>query len=145
MTCLLGDKSYTYSGIKRIPEKMPKTVKNIQEQLQDAVSQLSKNHPKFNGCFCNLYVDGTNVIGAHSDDEKDLDPNAFIASVSFGAERFFDIHPIKGGNRVMRIELKSGSVLLMGKNMQKLYKHSVPKQTKVKKTRINLTFRCFVS
>ncbi len=45
----------------------------------------------------------------------------------------------------MRIELKSGSVLLMGKNMQKLYKHSVPKQTKVKKTRINLTFRCFVS
>jgi alkylated DNA repair dioxygenase AlkB len=41
---------------------------------------------KFNSCLLNLYHDGNEGMGWHSDDEKSIEDNSSIASVSFGAE-----------------------------------------------------------
>ena len=43
------------------------------------------------------------------------------------------------------IEPVSKSLLIMGGTYQQIYKHSVPKQTKIKELRINLTFIAFAS
>jgi alkylated DNA repair dioxygenase AlkB len=42
-----------------------------------------------NSCLLNLYHDGNEGVGWHSDDEKSLGKNTIIASLSFGAERKF--------------------------------------------------------
>ena len=153
LTCFLGDegKEYTYSGIKRTPEKMTSTLISLTKQVQSIVNScreeeapVSPNflkHPLYTSVLANYYRDGNDNIGKHSDDEKDLSTDSIIASLSLGAERYFDIHCKKDGKKVMRLELENGSLLLMGKNMQKLYKHSVPIQKKIKDGRINLTWR----
>ena len=43
----------------------------------------------------NLYRDGNDRIGAHRDNEAQIDASAGIASVSFGATRDFVFKPYK--------------------------------------------------
>lgn len=90
-----------------------------------------------------MYSDGTNYIGAHSDDESDLQENAFIVSVSFGATRDF-VFTHKITKEKVSMILKSGSVVLMGGDCQKNWKHEVPKRLKIKEPRINLIFRSVI-
>ena len=44
---------------------------------------------KFNGCLINLYRDGNDCMGWHSDNEKELDSEKSIASLSLGSSRDF--------------------------------------------------------
>ncbi|HEY9491770.1 MAG TPA: alpha-ketoglutarate-dependent dioxygenase AlkB [Nitrososphaeraceae archaeon] len=55
--------------------------------LKQTVENLSNT--KFNSCLLNLYHDGHEGIGLHSDDEKSIGDNSSITSVSIGAERKF--------------------------------------------------------
>ncbi|MEY3419144.1 MAG: hypothetical protein RJA46_915, partial [Pseudomonadota bacterium] len=41
----------------------------------------------YNSCLLNLYHNGDEGMGWHSDDEKELDSTAPITSVSLGARR----------------------------------------------------------
>ncbi len=143
LTCFLGDdgKSYTYSGYKRIPEKFTPTLIEITKKLQQIVNEINPDHSLYTSVLGNYYRTGVDNIGKHSDDEKDLIPDSFISSLSLGTERFFDIYDKENDKKVLRLTLENGSLLLMGKNIQKLYKHAVPKQLKIKEGRINLTWR----
>lgn len=146
-TCLVGDsdKTYFYSGFERKPFPITPTISYLMKEAQEMVELVYPGHPKYTSVLCNLYEDGNNYIARHSDDETDLEDNCIISSYSFGAERFFDIHSKKKGSEkeklVKRLTLKNGSWVGMGKGSQKNYKHSVPKQLRVKNGRINLTFR----
>lgn len=68
-----------------------------------------------------------------------------LVAVSLGAARFFDFHqkpkeaidtPVK-----LRLTLSSGSIIVMGGETQKHYKHGIPIQKKIEGGRISLTFR----
>lgn len=131
---------YKYSGIDRTPEKWTVSVDEMKKILQKAIRKVRPNHPDLNGCLGNRYRNGHQYIGAHSDDEKDLNNDAFIVSVSLGATRDF-IFTQKKTKEKVKISLKSGSVLLMGGDCQKNWKHEVPKRLRVTDPRINLTFR----
>ena len=74
---------YTYSGIKRQSQKWTAELLLVKGQLED----LTKS--KFNSCLLNLYHDGLDGMGWHSDDEKELDAKSPIASLSLGATRKF--------------------------------------------------------
>jgi alkylated DNA repair dioxygenase AlkB len=65
---------------------------------------------------------------------------AGIASVSLGQEREFVLHH-KEKKTTKKITLSNGSLLWMGGDCQKVYKHSVPKRVKADGERINITFR----
>lgn len=126
---------YTYSQTTLVAKGWNDHLKYIQEQLQD---YLGFN---FNSVLANLYRDGQDSMGWHSDDEKELGPHPIIASISLGAPRTFqlrkkDDHKIKSS-----ILLESGSLLLMQGNCQKNWQHQIAKTKKVKTPRINLTFR----
>ncbi len=143
LSSLLGEKNktYSYSGIKRIPEPLTETTKFLLNKVQETVNILN-NQCKYTSVLCNYYRNGHDYIGPHSDDEKDLIENNIIASLSFGSDRFFDIYDKQNNNKkIMRLTLSDGSLLLMGNNMQKYYKHGVPVQKKIKDGRINLTYR----
>lgn len=95
----------------------------------------------------NLYRNGSDYIGYHSDDEKDLNTNYPIISISLGAARPFRFrHKVTG--RVYEGVLKDNSLVLMNPPCQRVYKHSLIKKNGktngVKKPRLNLTFRVMI-
>jgi alkylated DNA repair dioxygenase AlkB len=98
----------------------------------------------FNACLLNLYQDGSDSNGWHADNERELGRNPTIASLSFGETRFFDIQHIHTKQK-LRFPLESGSLLIMGGEMQHFWKHQIPKQKKINQPRVNLTFRKIVS
>jgi alkylated DNA repair dioxygenase AlkB len=109
--------------------------------LMHVVRQLRPTHPIFNTVLGNLYADGTKYIAKHSDAETDLCSDAFIASLSLGAVRDFDLWDKKAKKRILRVALADGSLFIMGRNFQKKLQHDLPKRLRVKHARVNLTFR----
>lgn len=134
---------YKYSGFDRIPDQWGIAVVEMKKVLEKVLVDIEPNHPKLNAVLGNKYKDGSQYIGYHSDSESDLHDDAFIVSVSLGAERDFVFKHIETGKNIT-IRLKSGSVLLMGGDCQKNWKHGLPKRLKIKDPRINLTFRSVV-
>ncbi|TGL15433.1 alpha-ketoglutarate-dependent dioxygenase AlkB family protein [Leptospira meyeri] len=128
--------SYRYSGTTKTA--LPWSPLLL--ELKTKVELVSKE--KFNSCLLNLYHDGSEGMAWHSDDETSLRPNSTIASVSFGAERIFRYKHKKNGEQV-ELQLEHGSLLLMKDVIQRHWLHSLPKAMKVKRPRINLTFRQF--
>jgi len=126
--------SYTYSN--KTKQALTWTPL-LMEIKQLATSQTGSN---YNACLLNLYHDGEEGMGWHSDDEKEIIPNSSIASLSFGAERKFVIKH-KATKETHSILLESGSLFEMLGSFQKHWLHSMPKSKKIIAPRINLTFR----
>ena len=138
-TAWYGDKpfAYTYSHNTKIALPWTKTLLEIKEKVE----LLSRE--KYNSCLLNLYHDGSEGMGWHSDDEKMIVPKSAIASVSFGATRKFVFKHKKDKTQVSTI-LENGSLLVMKGETQIDWLHALPKSAKIKTPRINLTFRMIV-
>jgi len=96
---------------------------------------------EFNSVLVNLYRNGDDHVGMHSDREEMGKP---IASLSFGATRRFQLRKIyKTKGHDFEFQLKSGDLFVMKDNCQQIYRHGVPKEKGVRKPRLNLTFRIF--
>ena len=128
-------KSYTYSGIKMNPHMLTSELQFIKEKIEKVTSS------KFNSVLLNLYRDGNDSVDWHSDNEKELNKKADIASVSFGVDRDFQIKSKNAGSKLENINLKNGSLLIMSPPLQDYFIHRVPKRKKIINSRINLTFR----
>jgi alkylated DNA repair dioxygenase AlkB len=94
----------------------------------------------FNSVLANLYRDGRDSVGWHSDDEPALGAEPVIASVSLGVARMFYMKH-KSEKADWKILLTRGSLLLMKSATQRYWKHALPKDKKIQEPRINLTFR----
>ena len=99
-----------------------------------------KTGEKFNSCLLNLYHNGNEGMGWHSDNEKELGEHPVIASLSLGAARKFLLKHNQTKQKIAII-LESGSLLLMKGETQEKWIHSLPKTKIIQKPRINLTFR----
>ena len=95
----------------------------------------------FTSCLLNLYRDGNDSNGWHADNEKELGLNPTIASVSFGAERIFQMKHRNSKKEKVKINLTNGSLLVMKGRTQHHWLHQIPKTKKEVGERINLTFR----
>lgn len=126
--------SYTYSGVKKFPQAWTHPLLEIKQRIE-ALAQHT-----FNSCLLNLYHDGSEGMGWHSDDEKELDQAAPIASVSLGGERKFAFKH-KFDKTSVSLALANGSVLLMQAPTQQYWQHSLTKTKRAVTPRINLTFR----
>ena len=139
LTCFFStnaDNNYFYSGINNSGHLFTPELLKIKKKVEDILD----NKYEFNYCLLNYYEDGNNNIGMHADDERDLE-FPVIASVSLGAERYFDFHHKYDKKLKKRLTLENGSLLVMDGTTQKFYKHGVPVQKSIKTGRINLTFR----
>jgi len=137
--CFYGDAgvTYRYAGMRK--PAAPWTP--LMAEIRDAVSEQLGGR-QFNYALLNLYRDGKDSIGFHSDDETNLQPRSTIASVSLGAERDFVLKAkTKAGRAPTTLVLAHGSLLTMEGNTQKHYKHAVPPRKHVVDPRINITFR----
>ena len=126
--------SYHYSGTSRPGEPwtdcLAGTCALIKRQLR---------HP-FNFMLANRYRSGSDHVGWHSDNERDMGVRPVIASLSLGASRVFRVRPRRGGKSNGWL-LQHGSLLVMWGDSQRLFKHSVPRTAQPGGERVNLTFR----
>jgi alkylated DNA repair dioxygenase AlkB len=128
-------RTYTYSGLTLKPQPMT-------EALLDLLNKIHKvSHHDFNCVLLNLYRDGADSNGWHADNERELGKHPQIASISFGATRFFHFKHRNIKEQRYKMELHHGSLLLMEGAMQENWLHQIPKTKKQLEHRINLTFR----
>ena len=99
-----------------------------------------KFNSRFNGILINRYSDGSEYIGAHSDDEKNLDSSGVIA-ISYGGERIFRIRNKKTKEIVMDIPINDLDVIHMCGDFQKEFTHEIPPTKKEVASRYSFTFR----
>ena len=93
-----------------------------------------------NGILINRYNDGNNCIGAHSDDESNLD-NIGVMSLSYGAIRNFRIRNKQTKEIIMDVPTFPDKIIHMAGDFQKEFTHEIPIQKKILGTRYSFTFR----
>ncbi len=131
-----GEKPFKYTYSKTTKSALPWT----KELLELKLFVEQRTGETFNSCLLNLYHNGDEGMGWHSDGEKDLKENGAIASLSFGAERKFAFkHKIS--KETKSFVLEHGSLLIMKGTTQKHWLHRLPPTKKIITPRINLTFR----
>jgi len=134
-----GDENafYTYSGVTNSPLPWTSVLSELKDELEQVVQF------RFNSVLINLYRDGNDAMGWHSDDEPELGDQPMIASVSLGASRRFLLRhkDVEKRTASTRLELSHGSLLTMGGQTQRYWQHSVSRTKKSVMQRVNLTFR----
>jgi len=136
--------SYTFSGVT-VQSKSWNGDDILSITLQ-AIRKKVENYTGagFNFVLINRYKNGTEYIGPHADDEKDLHIDSPIVGVSFGAARDMVFHH-KGTTKKIEFTLHHGSIVCMNPPTNQFWKHSVPKRLKVRGPRISLTFRNIIN
>jgi alkylated DNA repair dioxygenase AlkB len=128
--------AYSYSGTSKSASPWTPPLQLVKDRVERQTAR------RFNSCLLNLYHNGSEGMGWHSDDEKTLGRNPVIASVSFGAARIFKLKH-RESKEVVSLTLEHGSLLVMRGETQHRWVHTMPKSKKVTTPRVNLTFRQF--
>jgi alkylated DNA repair dioxygenase AlkB len=137
LTAWYGDpgRTYTYSSITMHPEPWTEPLLEIKGRIEQVSGTT------FNSVLLNLYRDGRDGVGWHSDDEPELGEMPVIGSVSFGDTRTFFLRHKKRKEHRVELELTHGSYLIMRGTTQRFYRHEVPRTEEPVGPRINATFR----
>lgn len=130
---------YSYSGVHHVSKPWIPSLKTIKARVEQVSGY------RFNSALCNLYRNGQDSMGWHSDDERELGEEPVIASVSLGATREFQLKHKTIEKLRHKIMLTSGSLLVMKAGVQRYWKHQVPKRLKIEEPRINITFRTIIN
>jgi alkylated DNA repair dioxygenase AlkB len=134
-----ADAVYAYSGVRFVPHAWTSACTELREQMRDLCGE------QFNSVLANLYRNGSDSMGWHSDKEPELGSRPCIASLSFGAARRFRLRHRRDPLQRLELELAPGSLLLMSGATQRNYRHDLPKAASVTSPRLNLTFRRIVA
>lgn len=126
---------YRYAGKTHRAEGWSPLVQMLRETTENLCSQ------SFNSVLLNAYRNGNDYMGWHRDNEKELGLDPFIASMSFGMPRIFQLRRYQDKRGQISLVLRSGSLLLMGGNIQTEWEHRLPPKKYSSGLRINLTFR----
>jgi alkylated DNA repair dioxygenase AlkB len=129
-----GGRPYAYSGTEKRAHAWTEHLLSLKAMVEKHAEATC------NSCLLNLYHDGSEGMGWHSDDERSLSQGAPILSLSFGAPRKFSFRH-KNTRETVSLILENGSLLVMGGETQQHWHHQLPKSTKVASPRVNLTFR----
>ena len=128
--------TYVYSGMPKQAQIWHPDLFQLKQKIEQRVGHL------FNSCLANLYADGQQAMGWHSDNESTLGQQPVIASLSLGATRKFRFKHQQTQSHVDCM-LQHGQLLVMRGTTQQYWKHCITKSARVIEPRINLTFRYF--
>ena len=131
-----GDRplNYRYSGSDHHARPWDDTLRALKTAVERACGG------RYNACLLNLYHDGSEGMGWHSDDEAVLGDAPDIASLSLGATRKFAFRHKASGEKI-ELFLQHGQLIVMRGATQTHWQHALLKSKKVHTPRVNLTFR----
>ncbi len=135
-TTFIGESSlkYKYSGFVHRAFGWPKWFLPLLNKINKVIGV------EYNGCLLNFYRNGDDRMGLHSDNEKEIDREFPITSLSLGATR--ELFLINKKNKEKHVlSLMDGDLLIMHPGCQDSWAHSLPRRKKYLGSRINLTFR----
>ena len=148
--------SYRYAGHTHQATDWHPLVFHVKQIIEDKIRTLGiaghthslsdKELPAyFNACLLNYYPSGSEGMGYHADDEKELGAQPLIAALSLGATRKMLFRhksaTQKNSSDKVDLYLSSGQLIVMAGVTQQYWKHSIAKTAKVSAGRISLTFR----
>lgn len=125
---------YSYSGITKQALPWTTALLELKAFIENETGET------YNSCLLNLYHDGGEGVGWHSDGEPDLKKDGAIASLSLGAERKF-VFRHKQTKEKVELLLENGSVLVMKGKTQSYWLHTLPTTKRITRLRVSLTFR----
>jgi len=137
---------YRYGGVLVQPQVFPAWMTDVLRTYMPYCG-MPKEEDWPDSCNVNLYEDGSNSVGWHSDDEalfQGLHHDVRIVSLSLGQQRKFDLRknwPEEGEKVQERLHLGNGALATMEGMLQKHYMHRVPREADDLGPRINLTWR----
>jgi alkylated DNA repair dioxygenase AlkB len=128
--------TYFYSGIQHHPLAWTPLLADLKARVESATSE------RFDSVLVNFYRNERDSVAMHADDEKELGAEPVIASLSVGETRTFVMrHKTDRSQKMRKLVLESGSLLLMQGPTQRCWQHGVPKERSACGPRVNLTFR----
>lgn len=131
---------YAQKGVQYKYAGLTQEATGMLEELA-VVTKKVNNHfdSDFNSILLNYYRDERDSIGLHSDSEKELGSNPVVGTLSLGGTRRFDLISNKDKKKVS-LEVEHGSLMIMGPNCQKNWRHKIDKYTGTE-PRISITLR----
>ena len=130
------DAVYGYSGRRYTPSPWTPVLMDLRERVERTTGGC------FNSVLANLYRDGRDSMGFHSDDEPELGREPLIAAVSLGAVRRFVLrHRRRKDLAPVVVEPAHGSLLVMAGATQHHWRHALPKTRQPVGRRVSLTYR----
>ena len=131
------------------PLDWPPLIHRCLAQTKQLCVGLGVDAALYNAAHCNWYFSGKAGVDKHSDSETDLVEGAPIFSYTFlplgSTARNFAIYSF-AGKLLNEVTLHDGDLLVMQGDMQRLYKHGVPKSQAAALSasgRLNVTVRAF--
>ncbi|MBB18730.1 MAG: hypothetical protein CMP20_04580 [Rickettsiales bacterium] len=110
------------------------TTQPITPELQaliDAVNEATGG--QFNQCLVNQYHDGSQSIGKHSDNEKEMDVELGVVSIAFGQPRIFRTREKgKKGFSDWQPENSDPHMIWLWGTFNNTHTHEIPKQLRIK-------------
>lgn len=135
-------RGYTYSGTRFEARPWTDDLADVKAAVQETVDEHCPGLGfRINSALLNLYRDGNDSVGWHSDNERELGPEPQIASLSLGAARRFVLKDRRDRSSTFELTLGSGTLLLMLGATQRHWLHAVPKTRRSVGERVNVTFR----
>lgn len=140
-----GGSTFQYSDVPNCEWNCSPSICKIKHYVESLTSLT------FDFCLVNIYKNGDDYIGYHSDKNAD---KSCVLSISLGCPRKFRFRKKEDTSGFdYEFTMESGDLLIMlgptkDNNYigcQSIYKHSVPIEKKKSEPRINLTFRQFQS
>lgn len=137
--CSFGDASYSFAGHTSAPRPWTPLMLQLRAQVCK-ILKLPDDY--FTFALVNLYRNGNDSISPHKDNNKQLDPEAPIVSVSLGTRRKFIISwPSKTKPSRKEFMLGEGDLLAMWPPTNDRCMHYLPKDDTITTKRISITFR----
>ena len=129
-----GDATLAMDGLAP-PQSVPPVMAAVRERITGHVGQ------EFNYILANLYRDGRDRTGWHSDKAEHHVPGSVIAIVSLGATRRFQLRDIASDTTRIDVALPPGSLVLMSVAIQLTTEHTIPTTAAHSGRRFSLTLR----
>ncbi len=143
-TCAFGDPGlvYRYSGVERAAAQWPEFVLPIKAAIEERLSAVRP--VTYNYMLSTKYPDGFSSIGFHADKEREIRQDIPICSLSFGGAREFVMRDTVTRERVLKVMLGAGDLLVMRGDCQKYLQHALPERPALGSTRVSWTFRAVI-
>lgn len=133
-----GDGSYRYPDMgESLP--WPPSLLAARSRLEHSAGH------RFNYALVNIYRDGRDHTGWHSDKMHMHVAGTGVAVVSLGAVRPLCFRSRHGGGVRVTVPLADGSLLWMRGSTQSHYEHAIPSDVELMAQRISITFRYVLS
>ena len=132
-----SDTSVGYRYSNRVMASKP--MHQCLQELLDYVNE--KFNFNYNGILINKYIGGEDYISPHSDDERGLDQQVGVVSISFGVSRKFRVRHKVGKRIAYDLPTDSSKIMQMAGDFQKEFTHEIVREPEITGNRFSFTFR----